>query len=108
MTDYIQIMVTAEKKRDLEKISDILLERRLAACVQIYGPIDSRYIWKQKIEESSEWVCLCKTHAVFFDEIAGIIEENHSYEVPEILDVPVAAVSEKYEKWLIKELKDFT
>jgi len=108
MTDYLQIMVTAQNNKDLQKISDILLENRLVVCAQIYGPIESKYVWKQNVEKASEWLCIFKTHSNLFDEIVEIIEENHPYEIPEILGIPVAAVSIKYEQWMIKELKDFT
>ena len=58
---YIQIMTTTEKKEDAERIAEVLVNKRLAGCIQIIGPITSTYWWKDKIEKAEEWLSLMKT-----------------------------------------------
>ena len=105
MLNFIQISTTTETKKEAEKISQKILEKRLAACVQIIGPIESSFWWKNKIEQSEEWLCLIKTHKKFFDEIENLISAIHSYETPEIIATPIIAGSKEYLDW-IDELVD--
>ena len=58
MTDYIQVLTTVESEQEAERISAALVDRRLAACVQVLGPISSRYRWQGKVEQAQEWLCL--------------------------------------------------
>ena len=96
MLDFIQISTTTETKEEADKISQNILEKQFAACVQIIGPIKSSYWWKNKIEQSEEWLCLIKTHEKFFDDIEKLISSIHSYETPEIIATPIIAGSKKY------------
>jgi len=104
MGEYIQVLTSIESREGAEKIAKALVERRLAACVQIVGPIASIYRWQGKIERAQEWLCLIKSRAGLYKEIEAAIFEAHSYEVPEILAMPVLAGSEKYLAWLRSEL----
>ncbi len=83
-----------------------LIERRLAACVQISGPITSVYRWQEKIETGSEWRCEIKTRMAHYAAVESAIRELHSYDVPEILALPVVAGSQAYLDWLRGELSD--
>jgi periplasmic divalent cation tolerance protein len=76
------------------------VERRLAACVQVIGPIASRYRWKGEVQEEREWQCLAKTEAKGYDEVEAAIRETHSYEEPEILAIPILAGSSGYLGWI--------
>ncbi len=100
MLNFIQISTTTDSKKEAEKISRDLLNAKLAACVQIFGPVRSSYWWKNKIEQSDEWLCLIKTRKKFFDEIEKTICSIHSYETPEIIATPIIAGSKKYLNWL--------
>lgn len=102
---YIQVITTTDNKEDAEKISDILLNRRLAGCIQIIGPITSTYWWKDKIEKASEWLCIIKSMKNLFEDINKSIREIHSYETPEILVVPIVNGDDDYLKWLDDTLK---
>ncbi|MGQ9478314.1 MAG: divalent cation tolerance protein CutA, partial [Candidatus Bipolaricaulia bacterium] len=84
-------------------IAQGLLEERLAGCVQLLGPLESRYWWKGKIEAAREWLCLIKARAADYDRIEALIKELHPYEVPEILAFPVAAGNPDYLEWLKRE-----
>ena len=105
MTQYIQVFTTTEKKEDTEKITKIILERRLAACVQILGPITSKYWWKGKIETTEEWVCIIKSRKNLYKELEQAIKEIHAYENPEIIALPIETGRKEYLNWLNKELK---
>ncbi len=105
MTDYIQVVTTTEHKEDAEAIARTLVEERLAACVQVLGPITSTYRWKGKIETSQEWQCWAKSRRGLYDQIEGAIRRIHRYDVPEILAMPVVAGSQSYLDWLAEEVK---
>lgn len=105
MTSYIQVMTTTEKKEDAEKIAATLLEARLAACVQIVGPIRSLYRWEGKIEQAEEFVCVIKSRQDLFDPLAAALREIHPYRVPEILATKVSAGGRDYLAWLGEELR---
>ncbi len=103
MGDFIQVTTTASTKEEAAKIAKALLEGRLAACVQILGPIESRYRWNGKIEQSTEWLCLIKTSRGKYPAVEAAIRANHSYEVPEIVACPIELGSEPYLDWLRSE-----
>jgi periplasmic divalent cation tolerance protein len=106
MTGFIQVITTVGSQDEAARIARVLVERRLAACVQVSGPITSVYRWQGKIETSDEWTCTAKTSSGLYAAVEGVIRELHSYEVPEILAVPIAAGSAAYLAWLHGELVD--
>ena len=105
MEKYILITTTTKKKSDAEEISMKLVELRLAACVQIIGPVKSTYWWKGAIESIEEWLCIIKTKRTLYREIERFILKVHPYEVPEVVSVPIIHGSEEYLSWLHEELK---
>ncbi|MEM1542621.1 MAG: divalent-cation tolerance protein CutA [Thermoproteota archaeon] len=105
MSKYIQVFTTMGNKEDALRIAKILLEKRLAACFQIIGPIKSLYWWKGKIEESEEWLCVIKSKEELYEELEKTIRENHPYEVPEIIAIPIAFGNKSYFEWINMELK---
>ncbi len=100
MNDFVQVTTTTEREEDARQIADLLVERRLAACVQIVGPISSVYRWQGKVESAREWQCLVKTRHDLLDDVSDAIREIHPYEVPEIIAVPIVAGSREYLTWL--------
>jgi periplasmic divalent cation tolerance protein len=100
MTDALQIVTTTANKADAERIAQGLVERRLAACVQIGGPIKSCYRWQGQIETAEEWVCTIKTRHSHYGQVEAAIRELHPYEMPEILATPIVAGSQAYLAWL--------
>lgn len=99
-TEYVQVLTTAGSEEEAERISSSLVERRLAACVQVAGPISSRYRWKGGVEQEQEWLCLAKTEAALYGEVEAAIRGAHSYEEPEIVAIPVLAGSRGYLEWI--------
>jgi periplasmic divalent cation tolerance protein len=105
MTGAIQVITTTGTKQDASKVARALIEARLAACVQVVGPVTSRYWWKDEIEEAEEWLCLIKTTANLFERLEEAIRAAHPYDVPEILATPVVAGSADYLAWLRGEVR---
>ncbi len=103
--EYIQVVTTTGKREDAKKIAQKLLEKRLAGCVQIVGPIESTYWWKGKVETSEEWLCFIKSEKSLFSELEKEIKETHPYETPEIVAFPIVDGSKNYLEWLKSELK---
>jgi len=104
MPEYIQVLTTVEHKTDAEKIAKILLEKRLAACVQILGPMTSYFHWQGKLDSAVEYLCLIKSRDELFAELETEITHLHPYEVPEILAIPVTHGNKGYLNWLAAEL----
>lgn len=106
MNEYLQVFTTTEKREDADKIASTLVEKKLAACVQIVGPITSTYRWKGKIETAQEWLCLLKTRSDLYPELEKAIKDLHPYETPEIIAVPILAGSQDYLQWLGSKLME--
>lgn len=106
MAEYIQVFSTVEKKEDAHRITKMVVEKRLAACAQIIGPITSTFWWKERLEEEEEWLLVMKTRDDLYAELEKAIKEDHPYEVPEILAVPVIEGNKSYLEWIEKEVGD--
>ena len=106
MTDALQVVTTTASREEAQTIAHALVSRRLAACVQVVGPIASTYHWQGKVETGQEWLCLIKTLQSHYGLLEQAIRELHSYEVPEILAWRVEAGSRGYLDWLSGELSD--
>lgn len=104
MTNYIQVATTTENEADALRIAQALVEQRLAACVQVSGPVTSTYRWQGKIETGQEWRCVAKSRAELYERIEETIRQEHPYDVPEILATPILAGSEGYLRWMDEEL----
>ncbi len=78
------------------------VERRLAACAQVSGPITSTYWWQDEVTTSDEWVCVLKTRADLFGALARALREAHSYDVPEIVATPITGDT-AYLSWIDEE-----
>lgn len=103
MADYIQVITTVERQEDAQSIARALVDERLAACVQIIGPVTSIYRWQGKINTAQEWQCWAKTRRDLYDRIEETIRRLHPYQVPEILALAVTAGSPDYLAWLAEE-----
>ncbi len=104
MHETIQVNTTTATKADAERIATALVERRLAACVQVGGPVRSCYRWHGKTETAEEWLCTAKTTREAYDEVEQAIRELHPYEEPEIIAVPIVAGSAGYLAWLREQV----
>ena len=104
MTDCVQVLTTAGSEEEAGRIAELLVERRLAACVQVLGPIVSSYRWQGAIEEAREWQCLAKTTRSAYASVEAAIREVHSYDEPEIIATPIVAGSAGYLAWIENEV----
>ena len=104
MTNKILVFSTCESKDEAERLAKALLEARLAACVNVITQIRSFYWWQEKIESADEALMVIKTSTDLFDQVRDLIQSRHSYDVPEIIALPVTAGSPPYLDWLTREL----
>ncbi|HWJ42845.1 MAG TPA: divalent-cation tolerance protein CutA [Solirubrobacterales bacterium] len=104
MGDCVQVLTTAGSEEEAGRIGELLVERRLAACVQVVGPIASRYRWQGAVEEAREWQCLAKTTRAAYGAVEVAIREVHSYDEPEIIATPISAGSAGYLAWIADEV----
>ena len=100
MTNKRLVLTTTASQEEARKLANALLERRLAACVNILPKIDSIYRWKDKVEESQEFLLLIKTTQSAISPLRDAILELHSYEVPECIVLTVEDGSESYLQWI--------
>lgn len=103
MKSYLQVTTTTETKEAAEKIARNLVAKRLAACVQVLGPITSTYRWKGNVETAAEWLCLIKTKEILYPELEKAIIGLHPYETPEIIATPIVQGSSDYLNWMEEE-----
>ena len=100
MTDIIIILVTAGSEGEAEKIAQTLVEERLAACVNIISPIRSIYRWEGKTQDDREWLLVIKTEQKHFVDVEARVRSLHSYQVPEVIALPVVDGSQRYLEWV--------
>ena len=105
MTDKQIIFSSAASAEEARKIARELVERRLAACVNIIPQIESIYRWQDKVESAQEWLLLIKTNATQFAAVRDAIRELHSYDVPECIAINIEDGSPAYLQWLDDCLK---
>jgi periplasmic divalent cation tolerance protein len=99
-TDRIIVLITAGSEEEAHKIAESLVNGKKAACVNIVPRVDSLFWWEGKIDSARESLLLVRTKASLFPEIVELVKRTHSYEVPEIIALPIIAGSEDYLKWL--------
>ena len=105
MTDKVVIMVTAASRRECRKIARHLVEAKLAACVNVTGPVESIYRWEGKLTDEKEFLMLIKSTRELFPEIKAEISKIHSYHTPEIICLPIIDGSRNYMQWVSDSVK---
>lgn len=104
MDRFIVVYVTVGSSDEGNRLAHILVEERLAACVNRIRPVRSVYRWQGKIEQSDEELLIIKTKRELFDRLKKRVEGLHSYSVPEIIALPILEGSEGYLKWMEEEI----
>ncbi len=104
MTPARIVLTTIGQKQDADKLALQLVERRLAACVNIVGPIRSVYRWKQTISNEPEYLLIIKTTTEHATQLRSAFKELHPYELPECVELAVEGGSEEYLAWLAGEV----
>jgi periplasmic divalent cation tolerance protein len=100
MTDAKLVLTATGSKEEARKIAHTLVERRLAACINIVPQVDSIYRWEGEIENAQEWLLLIKTTGAAFERVRDAIKELHSYEVPECICISIDNGSLDYLQWI--------
>jgi periplasmic divalent cation tolerance protein len=97
---YLIVLVTAPTREEAVKIIRTLLEEKLIACGNIVDPVYSLFWWKGKVKEEKEVLVIMKSHEKLFKKLSGRVREIHSYDVPEILALPIVDGSPSYFDWM--------
>ena len=100
MTDKRLVLTTCGSLEEARSIALALVERQLAACVNIVPQIESVYRWQGEVETTTEWLLLIKTTAAAFSALSEALNELHSYEVPECIKIVIEDGSQEYLKWI--------
>jgi len=102
---YVVVFITTSSETEARQISDALLTRRKAACVNIIPTVNSSFWWQGKLESAAESLLMVKTKASLVDEVVALVKENHSYTVPEIIALPIIGGNPDYLEWIEKAVK---
>jgi len=97
---YILVVMTAANKEEALKIVRRLLDEKLIACANIIGPVSSLFWWENKIDEAKEFLVFMKSHKRLFQRLSSRIKEIHSYDVPEVISLPIIEGLPPYLEWL--------
>jgi periplasmic divalent cation tolerance protein len=100
----IQVVTTTAERKDADALAAAVLEKRLAACVQISGPIDSSYWWNGRLETAREWTVTMKTRRDLYEKLEKLLLATHPYEQPEIVATLIVEISPGYLKWLCEQV----
>ena len=105
MAAYIQAVTSIDSREGAQKIADHLVENRLAACVQVIGPVDSTFFWEGKVQREREWLCLAKTKKDLYRRLENEVNRIHPYEEPEIIALPILMGSRSYLDWVEEQVR---
>jgi periplasmic divalent cation tolerance protein len=103
---YLVVFVTTKDREEAMSIAEVLVSERLAACANVLEPVVSVYTWKGKLERSAEALMIIKTHADVFPLLVERVKELHSYDVPEIIGIPITGGNPAYLKWIDEATTD--
>lgn len=101
----IVIFITTANAEEAQRIADVLLKERKAACVNIVPRVSSTFWWQGKLDSAEESLLVVKTKASALDEIVSLVKKYHSYDVPEVIALPVIGGNPDYLEWIDKEVK---
>ncbi len=104
MTDRLVVLSTVGSQADAERIARAVVERRLAACVNVLPGVTSFYRWKGELAKDGEWLLVMKTRAERFEALRAAVLELHAYETPELIALPIADGDPAYLRWLDEQV----
>jgi periplasmic divalent cation tolerance protein len=103
--DFLQVQTTTDSRAEAMELARTAVEARLAAGAQVAGPITSTYWWEGEVERLEEWLVILKLPAGLYTDLAAFLTEQHSYDEPEIIAVPLSAGSPGYLRWIAEETR---
>ncbi len=104
-TELVVLFITTATAKEAQRISRVLIEQRKAACVNIVPRVSSLFWWQDKLDSAQESLLIVKTKASLLNEIVTLVREIHSYDVPEIIALPIVGGNQDYLEWISKEVK---
>lgn len=105
MNEFIVVFVTCSSLEEGEKIGNFLVENKLAACVNLMPGVKSIFFWEKKLSKETEVLLMAKTKKELFEPLAEEVKRLHSYDLPEIIALPIEAGSQEYLEWIGQETK---
>jgi len=102
---YIVLFITTATAEEAQRISRVLLEQKKAACVNIVPRVNSLFWWQDKLDSAEESLLIVKTKASLLGEIVPLVKELHSYDIPEIIALPIIGGNQDYLEWMQKEVR---
>lgn len=103
--EYVVLFITTAADEEAQLISRVLLERRMAACINIVPGVSSLFWWQGSIDSAQESLLIVKTRASLLDDIVQLVKKIHSNDVPEIIALPVVGGNQDYLEWVGKEVR---
>ncbi|MFC1915135.1 divalent-cation tolerance protein CutA [Chloroflexota bacterium] len=103
-SDYIVLFITTGSTEEAQQISRLLLEQRKVACVNTIAKVDSLFWWEDNLDSAQENLLIAKTKASLLAEIINLVKEAHSYDVPEIIALPIVGGNQDYLDWIEKSV----
>jgi len=104
-SSYIVLFVTTANAEEAERIAKVLLKERKVACINIVPRISSLFWWQGKLDSAEESLLIIKTKASVLDEIVSLVKEHHSYNIPEVIALPIIGGNQDYLEWVGREVK---
>ena len=101
--DKIVVFITVGTEQEADNIARLLVEQRKAACVNIIPKVHSLFWWQGKIDSAQEILLIAKTRASLLPQVINLVQEAHSYDVPEVLVLPIIGGNEDYLTWIVNE-----
>lgn len=105
MNQFIVVLVTCSSLEEGEKIGNFLVENKLAACVNLIPEVQSIFFWEKKLSKQKEVLLTAKTRKELFEPLAKEVKKLHTYDLPEIIALPIEAGSKEYLEWMGQETK---
>lgn len=102
---YIVLFITTANTNEAQRISKVLLEQKKVACVNIVPRVSSLFWWENKLDSAHESLLIVKTKASLLNEVVGLVREIHSYDIPEIIALPIVGGNKDYLEWIRKEVE---
>lgn len=103
---HVMIVVTAESEEQAQRIADALLCRKLVACANIVKKVQSFFWWQGKVDQSKELMLVMKSREELLGEVVRLVKENHSYEVPEVVALPIIGGNPEYLRWIDESVEE--
>jgi periplasmic divalent cation tolerance protein len=104
-TGFVVLLVTAANAEEARRIAEVLLKQRKAACVNIVPKVSSLFWWQDEIDSAEENLLIVKTKALQLNEVIRLVKENHSYEIPAVIALPIVGGNQDYLDWIGEEVK---